>query len=140
MRIAAVDAQPEDLRLPLPVSAKSIGIARRVAVRYAEQAGCDPATCWRVRLAVSEAVSNVVLHAHRTPGPEDEPAPLLVLVGDSDEQSCTFTVDDDGVGLQARSESPGLGLGLALIANACDALDLHPGRDGGTRVRMTFRI
>lgn len=124
------------LALRLPVRAESVGIGRRAAAQFAEETGFDGATLWRVRLSVSEALSNVVLHAYSAA--TDDEAPHLSLVAESDEHGVRFTISDDGDGLRARSDSPGMGLGLALIANSCDELSLDSGDDGGTIVRMTF--
>lgn len=126
---------PERLSLRLPVRPESVGIGRRAAAQFAEEVGATPETLWRVRLSVSEALSNVVLHAH-----PDEAGDLqhLLLLAEADAHSVRFTISDDGEGLRARSDSPGMGLGLALIANSCDELSLDAGRDGGTIVRMTF--
>lgn len=124
------------LVLRLPVRAESVGIGRRAAAQFAEETGFDGATLWRVRLSVSEALSNVVLHAYS--GTEDE-VQHLSLEAESDDEAVRFTISDDGEGLRARSDSPGMGLGLALIANSCDELSLDSGDDGGTIVRMTFR-
>jgi len=123
------------LALRLPVRDDSVRIGRRAAVQFAEEAGCDPTTLWRVRLAVSEALSNVVLHAH---APEAGDRHHLVLHAESDGRGVEVTISDDGDGMRARGDSPGMGLGLSLIANACDELALDAGAEGGTVVRMTF--
>ena len=109
-------------------------MGRRAAAQFAEGAGCAPETLWRVRLSVSEALSNVVLHAH---GGEAE-RENVELRAECDDASCHVTITDSGDGLKAREDSPGMGLGLALIANSCDELSLDAGDDGGTVVRMTF--
>jgi anti-sigma regulatory factor (Ser/Thr protein kinase) len=127
--------QHERLALRLPVRAGSVGVGRRAAAQFAEEIGCDPSTLWRVRLSVSEALSNVVLHAHGADAADEQ---HLVLVAEAGDTSCWITITDEGDGLRARADSPGMGLGLALIANSCDELSLDAGRDGGTVVRMTF--
>lgn len=125
----------DELALRLPVRAESVGIGRRAAAQFAEETGCDATTLWRVRLSVSEALSNVVLHAY----PADEAAQHhFVLLAESHDQAVSITISDDGSGLRARTDSPGMGLGLALIAGSCDELALDAGEDGGTLVRMTF--
>lgn len=133
----AADLHQDRLALRLPVRAESVGIGRRAAAQFAEETGFDPATLWRVRLSVSEALSNVVLHAYdeRDDGALDH----LVLTAEADDVGVRFTISDDGRGLRPRSDSPGMGLGLALIANSCDELALDEGENGGTIVRMTFR-
>ncbi len=123
------------LALRLPVLASSVGIGRRAAAQFAEEVGCDPETLWRVRLSVSEALSNVVLHAHAPGAAERE---HLVLLAEADDAGCRVTISDDGDGLRPRTDSPGMGLGLGLIANSCDDLQLDTGPNGGTIVRMAF--
>lgn len=89
-----------------------------------------------IALAVSEALTNVVLHAYvgRPSGPmrirtERVNGRLLV------------EVEDDGIGLRPRLDSPGAGLGLALIGTLTAELVLTSGPEGrGTLVQMTFSI
>jgi len=123
------------LSLRPPVREENVRIGRRAAVQFAEEAGSDPTTLWRVRLSVSEALSNVVLHAH---APEARHRRHLVLLAQSDDRGVHVTISDDGDGMRARADSPGMGLGLALIANSCDELAVDGGAEGGTVVRMTF--
>lgn len=124
----------ERLSLRLPARASSVGLGRRAAAQFAEEVALDDATLWRVRVAVSEAITNVVLHAH----PDAPPAPHFVLLAEAGPIGCTITVSDEGVGLQAREDSPGIGLGLGLIARSCDEMELGAGPNGGTSLRMTF--
>lgn len=123
------------LALRLPVRPESVPIGRRAAAQFGEETGCDQQTLWRIRLSVSEALSNVVLHAH---APDEDGQHHLVLLAEADERAVRITVSDEGSGLRARTDSPGMGLGLALIAKSCDELALDTGPDGGTLVRMTF--
>lgn len=133
MSAAALDH--DQLALRLPVRAESVGIGRRAAAQFAEETGWDATTRWRVRLSVSEALSNVVLHAHPA---AEEAQHHLVLLAESDDRAVTITISDAGSGLRARTDSPGMGLGLSIIAGSCDELALDAGDDGGTIVRMTF--
>jgi len=133
MFAAALDH--DQLALRLPVRAESVGIGRRAAAQFAEETGWDATTRWRVRLSVSEALSNVVLHAHPA---AEEAQHHLVLLAESDDRAVTITISDAGSGLRARTDSPGMGLGLSIIAGSCDELALDAGDDGGTIVRMTF--
>ena len=126
----------ERLALRLPLCPESVGLGRRAAAQFAEETGCAASTLWRVRLAVSEALSNGVLHAH--PADDGDDQHHLVLLAEADEHRVHITVSDDGHGLRTRTDSPGMGLGLALIANSCDELALDAGRHGGTIVRMSF--
>ncbi len=127
---------PERLELRLPVRASSIGIGRRAAAQFAEETGGEAQLLWRVRLAVSEALSNVVLHAHRPPDQPDDHH--LELTACADAEVIEMVVVDHGSGMRVRDDSPGMGVGLTLIERTCDALEVRDGSDGGLVVRMRF--
>jgi serine/threonine-protein kinase RsbW len=90
-----------------------------------------------IALAVSEAVSNAVLHAyadHEVPGDVGVSACMT-------EGALEVTVCDEGSGIVPRPQSPGLGLGLALMGRMAEQMRLeHHDAESGTRVRMTFAI
>lgn len=89
-----------------------------------------------VDLAVTEAVTNVVVHAYRDRDAADEPGRVRVTL-DLDAVGARVAVADDGLGMAPRDDSPGLGLGLSLIANVCDELEIDQRADG-TTVHMRF--
>ncbi len=119
-----------------PARAESVAKARAAVSAFASRSGAPPATIEAVRLAVSEAATNVVVHAYRdlaTPGVIDVAAAqaggeLWVIVA------------DNGSGLHPRVDSPGLGLGLGLIAQVSDGLDLVHRAAGGLELRMRFLL
>lgn len=121
------------LELDLPAVAVSCPQARH-AIRAA-LAG-TAVELEAVELAVTEAVTNVVVHAYRDRDASDEPGRVQVLL-DLDATGATVVVIDDGVGMAPRADSPGLGMGLALITNLCDELDIEQ-RPDGTTVHMRF--
>jgi serine/threonine-protein kinase RsbW len=89
-----------------------------------------------VDLAVTEAVTNVVVHAYRDRDSTDDPGRVRLTL-DVDAGGAWVVVADDGLGMVPRDETPGLGLGLSLIANACDELEIDQRADG-TTVHMRF--
>jgi anti-sigma regulatory factor (Ser/Thr protein kinase) len=105
-------------------------------MEFARRAGASPPVLDQIRLAVSEAVTNVVIHAY-VDAPEPGPVRVAAHVEDA---TVNVVVADDGRGMVPRLDSPGLGLGLALIAHAADNLDVHDGDPGGTQLRMTFSL
>jgi anti-sigma regulatory factor (Ser/Thr protein kinase) len=116
------------LELDLPAETESVGIARHAVARFAADHAVDHDG---VALAVSEAVTNAVVHAYPvgTGGQVRirvcvEPLALLIIVS------------DDGQGLAARSQRGGLGVGLVLIARLCRSLEIDGA--GGTRLTMRF--
>jgi serine/threonine-protein kinase RsbW len=108
--------------------------ARRWAAQAADRAGATPEVVEAVRLAVSEAVTNVVLHAYPD-GPGEVRLTLAVADGEF-----WVLVADDGRGAQSAPVSPGLGWGLALIADACQDCVITERTDGGTELRMSFPL
>jgi anti-sigma regulatory factor (Ser/Thr protein kinase) len=88
-----------------------------------------------VRLAVSEAVSNVVVHGYREPPPGD-----FTLRVEADGDELRVIVRDAGCGMQPRMDSPGAGLGLPLIAHVAETFSVTENPGGGTEVCMTFPL
>jgi anti-sigma regulatory factor (Ser/Thr protein kinase) len=87
-----------------------------------------------IKLAVTEACTNVVVHAY-----EGDEGPLAVAAYIRDRR-LVVVVSDEGRGIVPRPDSPGLGLGLPLIATLAESLELGTGANHETEVRMTFRL
>jgi serine/threonine-protein kinase RsbW len=107
---------------------------RHAVADYARAVGIDEPQLDGVRLAVSEALSNVVLHAY-----QDEPGYVHLtahVVGDE----LWVLVADEGRGHNASPIRPGLGWGLAFITDAADEFVLAERADGGSEARMVFRL
>jgi anti-sigma regulatory factor (Ser/Thr protein kinase) len=117
-----------------PATPDAVPRARQELARLAADAGAPVEQIEAVRLAASEAITNVVLHAYD--GVTGE-----VRVGmDVSPSELSVLISDDGAGLRPRLEKRGLGLGLALIAQACDELDIIKRASGGTELRMRFGL
>jgi serine/threonine-protein kinase RsbW/stage II sporulation protein AB (anti-sigma F factor) len=87
-----------------------------------------------IALAVTEAVTNAVLHAYA----DTEPGPVHVEAGLTGAR-LRIAVTDCGRGMVPRADSPGLGVGLALIRELSDELTVGSAVCGtGTRVTMDF--
>jgi anti-sigma regulatory factor (Ser/Thr protein kinase) len=89
-----------------------------------------------IGLAVSEAATNVVLHAYTG---DSEPGPLLLSARLMDDR-VHVVIRDHGRGMTPRPDSPGLGLGLPLMTRLADAVQISTHPEGGTEVRMTFTV
>ena len=89
-----------------------------------------------IALAVTEATTNVVLHAYRD---REEPGMVTIEAERLDDHVCLY-VRDEGTGLTPRVDSPGLGLGLGLIAQVADSADVRAPETGGTEVVMRFNL
>lgn len=100
------------------------------------EAGVGEPVLTSAKLAVSEAVTNAVMHAY-----VDAPRPGAVSVDARlDGDSLLVEVSDDGSGMTPRLDSPGLGVGLPLIAGSADTLDIDNSPRGGTVLRMSFLL
>jgi serine/threonine-protein kinase RsbW len=112
------------------------GLARRLTGAYAARHGVDADTLGAIALCVSEAVTNVVLHAYRD---ADEPREVEVEVRKPDGHLCLY-VRDQGRGFAPRVDSPGLGLGLSLISNCSNSIEVRSPESGGTELAMRFDL
>jgi serine/threonine-protein kinase RsbW len=111
-----------------------VGEARSRVADFAAAAGATPTQVDAVRLAVSEAMTNAVLHAYR-----GEAGSIYVnaaiVAGE-----LWVLISDDGCGLNPRPDRPGLGLGLGLISQVSDDVAIVSRASGGTEVRMRFTV
>ena len=107
---------------------------RRRAAAFALAAGASEDMTRAVELAVSETITNAVLHAYvgREPG-------RVSLRCQGDGERMIVEVVDEGVGVAARRDSPGVGHGLALVGALARTLEVAPRAGGpGTVVKMAF--
>jgi serine/threonine-protein kinase RsbW len=118
----------------LPAAPGSAARARRIATTFARNAGGSPAQLEAIRLAVSEAVTNAVVHGYR--GADGEIS-LTLRIEDGE---LWVQVADAGCGALAPPLRPGLGWGLTLIAVSSDRFAIAERSDGGTELRMRFGL
>jgi serine/threonine-protein kinase RsbW len=128
-----VETEP-DLELTLPARPENVAVARHAIGGFADVVEMPDQTLADVKLAVTEACTNVVVHAYPN---GDGPMGLRASV---DEGILRVVVVDEGRGILPRADSPGLGLGLPLIATLAESLELGTGSNEETEVRMSFRL
>jgi len=124
------------LRRALPAIPASVPVLRAAAADFVSGAGVGEAQVDAVKLAVSEAVTNAVMHAYVD---ATEPGEVRLSTR-MDGRTVHVTVSDDGIGMRPRLDSPGLGVGLPFIAETADTLDILSGAGSGTELRMTFGL
>jgi serine/threonine-protein kinase RsbW/stage II sporulation protein AB (anti-sigma F factor) len=110
----------------------------RTAVwRHALALGASSEIGDAVRLAVGEALTNVVMHAYVG----RETGKMTVEAWLDDDDHLTIRVLDEGHGLIPRTDSPGLGLGIGVMAQMSDDFRVA-NREGkpGTSVSMRFSL
>jgi anti-sigma regulatory factor (Ser/Thr protein kinase) len=125
---------PDPGRWAVSATPEQISVLRKEVTAYAERVGIAGWRLGDVRLAVSEAATNAVLHAYRDRPPGEIRVDARVL----DDGCLRIVVEDDGFGPLPRPDSPGLGLGLPTIASVADAVELSAGKAAGARLSMLF--
>ena len=129
-------AHPE-VRVMLPALPANVALVRQALAGLTDELGIDATRASDMKIALTEACTNVVVHAY-----EDEAGPLEVTMA-VEHGRLVLGVRDRGSGLRplpARDEGGApLGFGLALIASLSDELGIVAGRRG-TEVRIAFAL
>ena len=133
----AGDPLSSDVRLSLPARAENIAVVRHVIGALLESLGVPERLVEDIRLAVTEACTNVVRHAY-----VDGPGPVEVIVRPAEDHALTVIVADRGRGITpgASPSAEGPGLGLPLIAALTDGLEIQHSPETGSRLAMSFRL
>jgi serine/threonine-protein kinase RsbW len=124
--------ETQRLELRLQASPAAVPGVRRAVVDFAmlHRVGVAP----DVALAISEAVTNAVLHAYRNGASGD-----IRVVACAEPDRLVVVVRDYGCGMSPHPSSPGLGLGLSVIGRLSTEMNVErPDDGGGTRLRMHF--
>lgn len=122
----------------IPALADEVIRIRHAAVRFAHDQGVPDDRLADLRLAISEAVSNAVIHAFRT---RELPGTVTVAIHVRRGRFVDVVVRDDGIGMSVRGDSPGLGLGLLVIERVADETERRsPAHGGGFELWMRFRF
>lgn len=126
--------QTSAVRLRLHALAENLMLVRQALGGAAEQLGASHEVIDDLKLAVTEAGSNVVKYAYR-----GEPGSLEVCI-DPAEDGFVITVSDSGTWLErAEGDDEGGGLGIALMEAVTRSCDIATDADG-TRVRLEFAL
>ncbi|HEX8103512.1 MAG TPA: ATP-binding protein [Solirubrobacteraceae bacterium] len=121
-----------DVHLSLPARAENVAVVRHVMGAFGEALALPRRRLEDVRLAVTEACTNVVRHAY------DEPDGLMEITVHPREDRLEVVVADHGRGIGPSVDRAGPGLGLPMMATLCDELEIDRTVDSGSRVAMSF--
>jgi serine/threonine-protein kinase RsbW len=125
-------SRESDIRLVVPARAENVAVIRHVLGAFAEAVGLPDGVTEDMRLAVTEACTNVVRHAYH-----DGDGPIHVVVRPSGDV-LEVIVSDRGRGIGPSPDSAGPGLGLPLIAALADSLQFERSPGAGSRLVMSF--
>src|SRR4051794_16500200 len=108
-----------DVRITLPARPENVSVVRHVLGAFAEALRLPDEIVEDVRLAVTEACTNVVRH----PSPPDRPGPVEIDIRPG-RDVVNVVVADRGRGIGTSSDTSGPGLGLPLIAAIAREVEL----------------
>jgi anti-sigma regulatory factor (Ser/Thr protein kinase) len=120
----------------MPARADNVALARQIVAGIADALEIDPALSADMKIAVTEACTNVVVHAY--PGGEGPLETTITVVADH----VVLSVRDRGIRfnpLPADPQDPALGFGLALMASLSDEFGIQGGMSG-TEAQMLFAL
>lgn len=124
------------VRLTLPARPEGVAVVRQALAGIADALDFDAGVLADMKMAVSEACTNVVVHAY------DATDGMLEVDMTADETGLSIEVRDHGAGIRPQVNNarnvPALGLGLPLIAALSNSFELQGSPGKGTAVRMTF--
>jgi serine/threonine-protein kinase RsbW len=118
-----------------PAGAASVRAARNAVAEIAAAHGASRRCVEDVRLAVSEAATNVVVHAYEEQGAGSFRV-LAVVRG----EELVVIVEDDGRGLSAPARTPGLGAGLEVMRATATQAVFCEREHGGSSVQLRFAL
>ncbi|MEA2391381.1 MAG: serine/threonine-protein kinase RsbW [Solirubrobacteraceae bacterium] len=126
-----------EVTLRMPARPENVAVVRQALGGLANVLGIDGALLDDMKLAITEACTNVVVHAYGGGG-----GPLAVEMHPAAD-TLTLVVSDEGEGIRPRlnpESSSALGLGLPLMAALSDDFEIRGDGEHGTTVRMTFSL
>jgi serine/threonine-protein kinase RsbW len=125
---------PEPLYLKVPSSSEYVLLARLVVSHVGQVAGFGPEEIYDLKLAVTEAATNVIRHA----AVESFEIQYRALPG-----AVEIVVTDAGGGFEVNEAVPPPdgqgGFGLSVIRNLVDEMTIDSTAGGGTRLTMFRR-
>ena len=122
------------MRLIVPARPENVAVIRHVLGAFAEALRLPPDLVEDLRLAVTEACTNVVRHAYQ----DDEPGPIDVTIRPGGDR-LEVVVADEGPGIGPSPDVAGPGLGLPLISALADSVEIGHDPRRGSRLAMSFR-
>ena len=126
-------ASSDPLQLRVKATPEVVAGVRRTVASYARELGCVSEVS-DLELAISEVVTNAVLHAY----PDPPPGEVEVIATPEPDNGLKVTVTDNGLGMRPRPDSPGLGLGLPTIVALTASTSVAAAPGGGTELCMAF--
>ena len=121
--------------MTLPGAPESVGEIRTAVCELARSFRFPEDKVEAIRLAVSEAATNAVIHGYG-----EDPGQITVTAEFEQGGVLRVVIADRGRGMLPHRDSDGLGLGVPLMSTLSDHLDItSPSNGAGTEVHLYFR-
>jgi anti-sigma F factor len=136
-------ASKNHIRMSFPSCSENVGIARVTAAAFAAQLEFTLSDIEEIKVAVSEAITNAVIHGYGDKSGEIE----FVLI--LDDGRIEFVVTDFGRGIadiaQARqpafsTDPDRMGLGFVFMESFMDEVSVESSVDKGTTVKLIKKV
>src|SRR5829696_1897926 len=121
----AFAATPSPVRLSLPAEARNVAVVRRALEAIAEELALPRRLIEDMRLAVTEACTNVVRHAYSGEDANDQRALRVELRPQP--RGMLVVVEDRGRGVSPSPGGGGAGVGVPLIAALTEDIEITHG-------------
>jgi len=125
------------LKFSLPGKPEYVGTVRMAVAHIAANVGFDIEAIDDIKVAVSEACTNIICHSHSH---SDFSYEVLI---EREERSLAITVTDRGVGFETDEyvepvpgETRGSGMGIFIVRALMDEVDIQSEVGVGTNIRM----
>ena len=124
---------PATVELRMAARAENLALARLALAGLGPVAGASDGEVADLKLAVTEACTNAILHAY---GESDGNAGELIVRYHVEPGTVAIEVEDDGVGFDpndpgvGESSAGGHGMGLMIIRTLTDTLEIRSDRTG----------
>lgn len=138
-----MDKQENYVKLEFYAKDKNVAIARLAAASFAAEAGFTLPDIEEIKVAISEGVSNAMIHGYC--GDESRIVEMTLSI---DHSILKVEIKDEGVGIADikkameptySSVSERMGLGFVFMESFMDTLNVHSAPNCGTVLLMTRR-
>lgn len=120
--------------MSVPATPEAVAEIRTAVCQLARDCGFLDEKVEAIKLAVSEAATNAVLHGY-----SDHAGQITVVAELEESGALQVVIGDEGRGMLPHRDSEGLGLGVPIMTTLADHVDItSPTDQGGTEVRMHF--
>ena len=134
------------MQVKLPAISANEGVCRAIVAAFTAQLNPNIEEIADIKCAVSEAVTNAVVHAYRCEG-----GPLYISVSLLENRAVRIEIRDRGCGIPdvalARqplyttdTDGERSGMGFSVMETFCDRVTVSSRVGGGTRVTMTKKL